>query len=40
LRVWIAGRCAEIDGVCAVADERERVFDRALGIGMTAARGK
>ncbi len=39
-RTRVAGCRAEIDGVCAVGDERERVGDRGLRIGMTAARGK
>ena len=36
-RTWVAGGCADIDGICAIAYELERVSDRALGIGMTAA---
>jgi len=39
-RPWIAGCCADVDGICAIARELQRVRDRGVGVGMTTAGGK
>ncbi len=40
LRTWVAGRCADVNGICAVADELQRVRDGGVGVGVATAGGK